>query len=78
MDRQTNRVIDFIFKQLLFQSRGWEPNWERYKRWLKSREERQAKALVEANARAERKRQNDKVIRMYDLRPNKNKPRWED
>lgn len=64
---RVRNVINIMFQRLLRESQGWEPDWERYKKWLKEKGVREAKRMVEAAAIEERRRNNDKVLRSYGL-----------
>lgn len=76
------KVFNFSFRRFLAQAKGWGPDWERYKQWLKDRTSKVNKELVANRAAAERREHNEKVIRMNGLRKPKTDSQrnhfWED
>lgn len=74
------KLINFKARRYLAMSRGWEPNWDKYKQWLKDRKFKSQKRRLRDEAEAERRAHNDKVLRIYGLGPKNTTPKkwWEE
>lgn len=73
------KLINFKLRRYLAMRKGWEPNWENYKQWLKDRKYKNTKRRLKEEAERERKAHNDKVLRQYGLGPKQQESKkwWE-